>query len=144
MRERAVEDDEGDVLRLLNETVELDVELARGGVVRALDVSARPVVVAHVDDAVVLHGDLLAFDDSCELLQHGRARERKRRQIQVCALTSAVMYLSIAVDRGREREPMGRRRGLEEVKRAGDGFIAHAGTEKGAENARGREKLRAT
>lgn len=62
------------------------------------------------------------------------------------------MYLSIAVDRGRAREPVGRRMGLEGVgrkrRRAGDGFIPalRTGTEmrRFEEIPRGREKLRAT
>ena len=61
--ECAVEHHSGDVLRFLDQVVHVDVELARGGVVRALDVSARPVVVAHVDDAVVLARDFVALDD---------------------------------------------------------------------------------
>ena len=67
--EGAVEDDGGDGFGLLDEVVDLDVELAGGRIVRAFDVAAVPVVVAHVDDAIVLHGDLVALDDRSELLR---------------------------------------------------------------------------
>ena len=100
--EGTVEDDGGDGLCLLDEVVDLHVELAGGGVVCALDVAAVPVVVAHVDDAVVLHGDLVALDDRRELLgaRGGQMAVSARVPPPPGVLTSGVMYFNIAGDLG--------------------------------------------
>lgn len=66
--EGAMENHSWDMFGLLDEVVHAEVELAGGGVMGALDVPADPVVITDIDHAVVLHGDLLAFDDRCELL----------------------------------------------------------------------------
>ena len=63
MGESTVEDDHRDILCLLHKVVNVDVELAGGCVLSALDVSAGPVVVTDVDDAVVLARDFVALDD---------------------------------------------------------------------------------
>lgn len=70
----------------------------RGRVVGARDVSAVPVVIPHVHDAIVLHRDLGALDDSRKFL--GTGANISLRVKSACAvkwaLTSGDMYLSIA------------------------------------------------
>ena len=44
-----MEDYGGDILRLLHEVMDVHVELVRRGVVRVLDVTTDPIVVANVD-----------------------------------------------------------------------------------------------
>ena len=63
-----MEDDERDVLGLLHERIDPGEEAVRWLVTCALDVPAFPVVVPDVDHDVVLHGDLVALDDLCDLL----------------------------------------------------------------------------
>ncbi len=60
-----MKDDDGDVLGVLHEFVDLDEEAVRGRVVCAFDVPAVPVVVPDVDDGIVFVSDLVGFDNRC-------------------------------------------------------------------------------
>ena len=72
-----MEDDERHVLCTLHELIDLHQEAIGRRVVRALDVSAAPVVVPDIDDAVVLPGDLVALDDLCEFLRECASRTER-------------------------------------------------------------------
>ena len=107
-----MEDYSRNVFCLLDEVVYAEVELARGGIVGALDVPASPVIITDIDHAVVPHGNLLAFHDLCELLPGEVVREQQSEGEKMARLTSGEMYLSIATDR---KEDSGRaRRGPEQ------------------------------
>lgn len=63
--------DPGYIPRLLDQLVHVVGDALRRDIDRTLDVAADKVVVADVDDEVVLAGLAIALDDLCELLMEG-------------------------------------------------------------------------
>ena len=58
-----MEDNHRDMLGILHELVYLQEEAMRRRVVRPLDIATMPVIIANIDDTVVLPGNLVALDD---------------------------------------------------------------------------------
>lgn len=84
-----MKDDQRYVFGFLDQLVYSDQKAIRRGVHSTLDVSARPVIVSHINDAVVFIGHFLAFDYRSKILAQGVSGDSFR---PVKVLTSGVMY----------------------------------------------------
>lgn len=66
----------------------------RGRVEGSFDVAAMPIVVAHVDDIIILVGNFIALHYCCEILTPTQGVNRMRTRFrEVDVLTSGLMYL---------------------------------------------------
>ena len=100
-----MEDHERDVLRLLDQLIDTDEEPARWSVCRALDITALPIIVSHVNDAVVLVNDLVAFYYGGQILRARAGRSDESVMAADCCiallaadkLPKQVFYVIIAL-----------------------------------------------
>lgn len=65
-----MENDQRDVFRLAHQRIDVVREFNRGLMQYSFDMASNEVIIAHVDDYIVLSGDFtLVFDDLSDLLQ---------------------------------------------------------------------------